>query len=78
MSVKTVDENYEEEHVIKPSNNEKSKDTLGWPLLLKNYDKMQVRSDHFTPLTFGSSPLKRALNEYIKFYFFGISIDWFF
>lgn len=40
--------------------------TSQWPLLLKNYDKLLIRSSHFTPIPCGSSPLKRPLKEYIK------------
>jgi H/ACA ribonucleoprotein complex subunit 4 len=32
-----------------------------WPLLLKNYDKMNVLSTHYTPIPAGSTPLKRPL-----------------
>ncbi|KAJ7293708.1 putative rRNA pseudouridine synthase [Mycena rebaudengoi] len=41
-------------------------ETSDWPLLLKNYDKLLVRSSHFTPLTEGCSPLKRDITSYIK------------
>lgn len=41
-------------------------DTSKWPLLLKNYDKMNVRTGHYTPIPAGFSPLKRPLLEYIK------------
>lgn len=41
-------------------------DTSQWPLLLKNYDKLLVRSSHFTPIPTGVSPLKRDLQTYIK------------
>ena len=37
-----------------------------WPLLLKNYDKLFVRSSHFTPIPHGCSPLKRDLASYIS------------
>ena len=37
-----------------------------WPLLLKNYDKLLVRSSHFTPIPHGCSPLKRDLASYIS------------
>ena len=36
----------------------KSLKTSEWPLLLKNFDKLNVRSNHYTPLPFGSSPLQ--------------------
>lgn len=41
-------------------------DTSEWPLLLKNYDKLLVRSSHYTPLPCGVSPLKRELPSYIQ------------
>ena len=41
-------------------------DTSQWPLLLKNYDKLLVRSSHFTPIPSGCSPLKRDITTYIK------------
>lgn len=42
-------------------------DTSQWPLLLKNIDKLNVRTNHYTPLPFGSSPLCRDIREYIKY-----------
>ncbi|KAJ2920304.1 hypothetical protein MD484_g11, partial [Candolleomyces efflorescens] len=41
-------------------------DTSSWPLLLKNYDKLLVRSAHFTPIPNGSSPLKRDIQSYVR------------
>ena len=39
-----------------------------WPLLLKNYTSMVVRSSHFTLIPeCGWSPLRRPLKEYIKY-----------
>ncbi|KAJ6223049.1 hypothetical protein RDWZM_001594 [Blomia tropicalis] len=37
-----------------------------WPLLLKNFDKLNVRSYHFTPLPFGCSPYKREIREHLR------------
>lgn len=51
---------------LKPSDKIPKLETSDWPLLLKNFDKMNVRSNHFTPLPFGCSPLKRDIIEYIK------------
>ncbi|EFP90147.1 centromere/microtubule-binding protein cbf5 [Puccinia graminis f. sp. tritici] len=51
---------------IKPASATPRLDTSQWPLLLKNYDKLLIRSSHFTPIPCGSSPLKRPLSEYIK------------
>jgi len=42
-------------------------DTSEWPLLLKNFDKMCVRSSHYTPIPKGSTPLARSMEEYLKY-----------
>ncbi|KAL1915481.1 uncharacterized protein VTP21DRAFT_6605 [Calcarisporiella thermophila] len=52
--------------VIKPENVKPTLDTSKWPLLLKNYDKLNVRTGHYTPIPAGCSPLKRPLQEYIR------------
>ncbi|ODV93170.1 hypothetical protein PACTADRAFT_18677 [Pachysolen tannophilus NRRL Y-2460] len=54
------------EYMIKPENIAPSNDTSDWPLLLKNYDKLLVRSGHYTPIPAGCSPLKRDLKSYIS------------
>lgn len=41
-------------------------DTSDWPLLLKNFDKLNVRTNHYTPLPHGSSPLQRDITNYVK------------
>lgn len=41
-------------------------DTSEWPLLLKNFDRLNIRSNHYTPLPFGASPLCRDIKEYVK------------
>merc|ERR1712200_100778 len=41
-------------------------DTSEWPLLLKNFDKLNIRSNHYTPLPHGASPLRRDIKEYVK------------
>ncbi|KAB7494836.1 H/ACA ribonucleoprotein complex subunit 4, partial [Armadillidium nasatum] len=52
---------------IEPSElNAKPIDTSQWPLLLKNFDKLNIRTNHYTPLEAGCSPLQRSLIEYIK------------
>ncbi|KAL7949022.1 pseudouridine synthase [Trichoderma barbatum] len=56
----------EEEYTIKPQAVTPSVDTSQWPLLLKNYDKLLVRTGHFTPIPNGSAPLKRDLKSYIS------------
>lgn len=57
----------EGDYSIKPQQSTPVLDTSQWPLLLKNYDKLLVRSGHFTPIPSGSNPLKRDITSYIKF-----------
>ncbi|SJX60746.1 probable CBF5-Centromere Binding Factor / putative rRNA pseuduridine synthase [Sporisorium reilianum f. sp. reilianum] len=52
--------------MIKPENSGPKLNTSEWPLLLKNYDQLLVRSSHFTPIPHGCSPLKRDLQSYIR------------
>lgn len=40
--------------------------TFTYISFIQNYDKLNVRTNHFTPLAFGCSPLKRTLREYIR------------
>ncbi|KAJ3558040.1 hypothetical protein NM688_g1151 [Phlebia brevispora] len=54
------------EYAIKPENSQPKLDTSQWPLLLRNYDKLLVRSSHFTPIPSGCSPLKRDITSYVK------------
>ncbi|XP_006454443.1 hypothetical protein AGABI2DRAFT_182425 [Agaricus bisporus var. bisporus H97] len=56
----------EGDYTIKSENSAPKLDTSQWPLLLKNYDKLLVRSSHFTPIPSGCSPLKRDITNYIK------------
>ncbi|OAQ64409.1 centromere/microtubule-binding protein cbf5 [Pochonia chlamydosporia 170] len=56
----------EEEHTIKPQAVTPAVDTSSWPLLLKNYDKLLVRTGHFTPIPNGCSPLKRDIKSYVS------------
>lgn len=51
---------------IQPSEGIACLDTAFWPLLLKKFDTLNVRTNHYTPLPFGHSPLKRPITEYIK------------
>lgn len=58
---------HEQSFTVEPSEKPPPKlDTSQWPLLLKNFDKLNVRSNHYTPLPHGASPLKRDIKEYIK------------
>mmetsp|Transcript_32401 Transcript_32401/g.75266 ORF Transcript_32401/g.75266 Transcript_32401/m.75266 type:complete len:455 (+) Transcript_32401:37-1401(+) len=54
-------------YVVQPEENAPPIDTSKWPLLLKNYDRLLVRTGHYTPLPFGSSPLSRALDLYLLY-----------
>lgn len=47
--------------VILPQKTTPALDTSTWPLLLKNYDKLHVRTGHYTPIPSGHTPLKRPL-----------------
>ena len=38
-----------------------------WPLLLKNFDKLNVRTAHYTPIPVGSAPLKRDIDNYVRY-----------
>ncbi|KTW27353.1 centromere/microtubule-binding protein CBF5 [Pneumocystis carinii B80] len=54
------------DYLIKPENLSGNADTSTWPLLLKNYDKLVIRTGHYTPIPHGSSPLKRDIKAYIS------------
>ena len=56
-----------DEFVLKPSDEKSSANTEEWPLLLKNYDKLVVRTGHYTPIPCGRAPLQRDLKEYIRY-----------
>ena len=56
----------EKEYTIKPENIGPVVDTSDWPLLLKNYNKLLIRTGHFTPIPVGCTPLKRELKQYIS------------
>jgi len=49
------------------SEDSKPIDTSKWPLLLKNYGDLLVRTGHYTPLPFGCSPLSRPLDQYLLY-----------
>merc|ERR1711935_1141424 len=56
-----------EGYQIKPSKDKPKVDTSDWPLLLKNYDKLNVRTNHYTPIPKGYTPHQRPLDEYLKY-----------
>lgn len=56
----------EGDFLIAPSDKAGSLNTSQWPLLLKNFDKLNVRTNHYTPMPHGCNPLKREIREYIR------------
>mmetsp|Transcript_45683 Transcript_45683/g.93440 ORF Transcript_45683/g.93440 Transcript_45683/m.93440 type:complete len:472 (-) Transcript_45683:327-1742(-) len=57
----------DKEYVIKPESATPKLDTSKWPLLLKNYDKLNIRTGHYTPIPNGCSPLKRPIHDYVRY-----------
>ena len=55
-----------EQVFIKPSEEAPVYHASKWPLLLRNFDKMNVRTNHYTPLPFGCSPHQRDIKEYVR------------
>eukprot|EP00924_Labyrinthula_sp_SR-Ha-C_P008480 snap_masked-scaffold_32-processed-gene-1.17-mRNA-1 protein AED:0.00 eAED:0.00 QI:0/-1/0/1/-1/1/1/0/467 len=60
------------EFAIKPSTDTPTLNTSNWPILLKDYDKLNIRTNHFTPIPHGTSPLNRSLSEYLKYGFINL------
>ena len=58
----------DDEHSIKPAPDKTAAlpDTTDWPLLLKNYSELSIRTSHFTPIPHGSAPLKRDIKSYVS------------
>lgn len=67
MTSTTNEKQKEQEFMIKPQSATPSLDTSSWPLLLKHYDRLNVRTGHYTPIPSGSSPLQRPLQEYVRY-----------
>jgi len=42
-------------------------DTSKWPLLLKNYSDLNIRTGHYTPIPSGHTPLRRPIQEYVRY-----------
>merc|ERR1712004_783043 len=40
--------------------------TADWPLLLENFEKLNIRTAHYTPIPAGSSPLQRPIADYVS------------
>jgi H/ACA ribonucleoprotein complex subunit 4 len=53
--------------MIQPASTTPKLDTSKWPLLLKNYHELHVRTSHYTPLPTGHSPLARPLSEHMSY-----------
>uniref|UniRef100_A0A7S2NPL2 PUA domain-containing protein n=1 Tax=Cyanoptyche gloeocystis TaxID=77922 RepID=A0A7S2NPL2_9EUKA len=62
-----ADQQISTDFLIKPETKTPALDTSKWPLLLKNYDKLNVRTAHYTPIPCGASPLKRPIQEYLRY-----------
>jgi H/ACA ribonucleoprotein complex subunit 4 len=60
------DGDQEQAYLIAPEKKAPALDTSKWPLLLKFYDKLNVRTAHYVPIPQGCSPLKRTLVEYVR------------
>merc|ERR1711990_1083891 len=56
----------EEDFQIQPEKVTPTLDTSNWPLLLKDYDKLNIRTGHYTPIPQGCSPLKRVIYDYVR------------
>ena len=56
-----------DDFTIQPEKGTPKLDTSKWPLLLKNYDKLNIRTGHYTPIPNGCSPLKRPIGEYVRY-----------
>jgi len=61
-----ADMQHDGNYQLEPSEAPAKLDSSQWPLLLKNFDKLNVRTNHYTPLPEGHSPLRRPLAEHIK------------
>ncbi|KAL8694090.1 MAG: hypothetical protein Q9218_001205 [Villophora microphyllina] len=66
MAMVVAKDDGEEKYTIKPQASTPEVDTSDWPLLLKNYNRLLVRTGHFTPIPVGCTPLKRDLKSFIS------------
>ena len=57
----------EEKQFSIPSKNNDQTDTSNWPLLLRNFAQLSVKSSHYTPLNNGFNPEKRPLAEHLNY-----------
>ncbi|KUJ19954.1 putative rRNA pseudouridine synthase [Mollisia scopiformis] len=66
MALVVSKKDQEVDYTIRPEAITPAVDTSTWPLLLKNYNNLLVRTGHFTPIPNGCTPLKRDLKSYIS------------
>lgn len=55
------------DYQIAPERISPTVDHSQWPLLLKNYRDLNVRTGHYTPIPQGHSPLKRPIAEHLRY-----------
>ena len=70
MSKKKIGQKQLDNEFRIPNEGEEQEEILAaedWPMLLKNYDKLNVRSSHFTALEGGYSPLRRPMKEHLNY-----------
>jgi len=58
--------------LIKPETETPDLDASDWPLLLKNFDKLNIRTSHYTPIPNGHNPLKRPIDDYVRYGFINL------
>lgn len=66
-AVVAVEPSSSTQQMIQPASTTPKLDTSKWPLLLKNYHELHVRTSHYTPLPTGHSPLARPLTEHMSY-----------
>ncbi|KAF0687859.1 Aste57867_20446 [Aphanomyces stellatus] len=68
MEDKKLKKKSKESHeLIAPQASTPALDTSKWPLLLKNYSSLNIRTGHYTPIPSGSTPLKRNMHDYVRY-----------
>ena len=66
--VKAAHENgHADAHKALPTKTQDTVNTSDWPLLLKNFSELNVKSSHYTPIPSGHNPAKRPLVDYLKY-----------
>lgn len=67
VEVSTAKQTTDGKDLIAPESGVARLDTSKWPLLLKNYNLLNVRTGHYTPIPTSTSPLKRNINDYVRY-----------